>query len=880
MSKRDNFGNSNEFNTDNQTKSSYAHNSEKRQIEQKRRRVTRACDNCRQKKVKCDGKQPCIHCTVYSYNCTYDQPNIRNKKNSGIPVPSANSSLSNYKALFSQPKEIITSSPVNSNLILGQNILNLLFPKLKLNLLDEKQIPFDFDKFQKVYNYVQFKANGQVNLNEVMDLYLDGPTPTSSPSILDRQPSVSSVEENSDGREFRLMLPSKDTALQLIFTCWNKACVLFRFYHRPSLLEEVELLYGLDPVNFTDRQQKFLPFLYSILAVGLLFSRLFNESSPNNNTLEDDGFKYFLEARKLIDITDVGDIISIQTIVMMIMYLQCSARLSTCYSYIGIALRSAIKEGLHRNLSIFQNSKRELDPIEVDTRKRLFYTIYKMDIYINSLLGLPRSLSEDEFDQELPEELDDENVTHKMYNYDKQQGRLSSSACANHHTKVMVILSHIVRDLYPIKIKKLLSDDNPSPNHIHSKVTNLEQELKVWLDQLPKELRPTDPHDVNSGKGIPERFVLANFYLHLAFLNCQIMLYRPFIHFISNGTHYQAADPRSLIRGRNCIKVARMVVKLANKMIDKNLLVGTYWFSMYTIFFSIACLIYYFHYAHDNNLNQSGVNYAGILFDDDLNIDMIKHDIEIGRKVLDCLKNNSNSSMRIYNILNNLFEQLNRRTAIKGKNDSVSVQPPSIIDSTTQEPQNVSLNFDSINNFASMNNFEYPISDKIKEESISSDFRTASQQKKQQQAAKQAMSRPPVDSKKSIDLLFNNDYTNTYDIQSQTSSIPTSYPDQSNAIQDFVSNPPSTSLGSGNQQSGEYLPGVIDKLDAQIFGRILPPYMLEKNAKQANTNISNNDFNLDNVDNFEPQINVDNFDFSILGNSNLMDYLDPFNHVN
>lgn len=34
---------------------------------QKRRRVSRACDECRRKKIKCDGKQPCTHCTVYSY---------------------------------------------------------------------------------------------------------------------------------------------------------------------------------------------------------------------------------------------------------------------------------------------------------------------------------------------------------------------------------------------------------------------------------------------------------------------------------------------------------------------------------------------------------------------------------------------------------------------------------------------------------------------------------------------------------------------------------------------------------------------------------------------------------------------------------------------
>jgi hypothetical protein len=33
----------------------------------KRRRVTRACDECRRKKIKCDGKHPCTHCTVYGY---------------------------------------------------------------------------------------------------------------------------------------------------------------------------------------------------------------------------------------------------------------------------------------------------------------------------------------------------------------------------------------------------------------------------------------------------------------------------------------------------------------------------------------------------------------------------------------------------------------------------------------------------------------------------------------------------------------------------------------------------------------------------------------------------------------------------------------------
>lgn len=44
---------------------------------QKRRRVTRACDECRRKKIKCDGKQPCTHCSVYSYGAYAEEEKKR-----------------------------------------------------------------------------------------------------------------------------------------------------------------------------------------------------------------------------------------------------------------------------------------------------------------------------------------------------------------------------------------------------------------------------------------------------------------------------------------------------------------------------------------------------------------------------------------------------------------------------------------------------------------------------------------------------------------------------------------------------------------------------------------------------------------------------------
>lgn len=824
-----------------------------RPSELKRRRVTRACDNCRLKKVKCDGKQPCIHCTVYSYSCTYDRPNVRNKK-VAAPVPSMPQSTALLQLIAMNRMPSI--STINANLILSQNILGLLFPKLKFNFLDERPQNFDFVKFEKIVGYLQQK-NPNYGVNDIMELYLDGPTPNASPAQFEPSASIGS-HDDSLGAEIKIILPSKKEALQLIYTTWNKACVLFRFYHRPSLLEEVDLLYNMDPLQYTDRQQKFLPFLYSVLACGSLFSKSTYTKSESNDNLEEDGFRYFLEARKLIDITNVGDIPSIQTIVMMIVYLQCSARLSTCYSYIGIALRSALKEGLHRNLTIFQ-SRRKLDPIEADTRKRLFYTIYKMDIYINSLLGLPRSISEDEFDQELPVELDDQFITRDAYLFENQEGRLSSSGCANHHTKLTIILSRIVKELYPIKIKPKLM--NPSENtSIHDKVTELEFELKHWLDNLPLELKPTNPSDPLSGSLVPERFKLANYYLHLSFLNCQISLYRPFIHYISNG-YQTSSDPRSLIRGRNCIKVARMVVKLANKMIDQNLLIGTYWFSMYTIFYSIACLIYYFHFANYINQknNLEGVNYAGVLFDDDLNIEMIRKDIEIGRKVLDTLKSMSNASLRIYNILNRLFEQLNRRTAdtsmmATGSNNSFEGMDDSV--------QIILNNFERINDFTNeFGDTQLPGSENQGKQVF--DFLAAS---KSEIKSGEELKQEPV-----YNASLAAEPENTF--QFQRSEVPGYENSQpiSDEKPDLLRN---TSLSNLMGSQLNYIPGVIDTLDTQIFGRILPPYMLEGKKRQESGTNSPDKLDGDTMKNLD-MMNFDTMEFD----PGQLDSLDPFDPV-
>lgn len=58
--------------------------------EAKRRRIARACDMCRKKKIKCDGKLPsCSHCTNYKTECVFTQVEKKRSPPKGYVCPNS-----------------------------------------------------------------------------------------------------------------------------------------------------------------------------------------------------------------------------------------------------------------------------------------------------------------------------------------------------------------------------------------------------------------------------------------------------------------------------------------------------------------------------------------------------------------------------------------------------------------------------------------------------------------------------------------------------------------------------------------------------------------------------------------------------------------------
>lgn len=169
------------------------------------------------------------------------------------------------------------------------------------------------------------------------------------------------------------------------------------------------------------------------------------------------------------------DTTSLQALLGMIMYLQCSNQLPACYTHISLAMTACIRMGLHRADSLLK-----FNPIERETRKRIFWSLRAVDTYITTILDLPRTINDDDTDQPLPLDIEDELITPQKI---KSAARLElgSISIVNAHTRLTLILA---------KVKKTVSGSLEGGlkgrYQVDAlKIVEAENELAKWATSLP-----------------------------------------------------------------------------------------------------------------------------------------------------------------------------------------------------------------------------------------------------------------------------------------------------------------------------------------------------------------------------------------------------------
>jgi hypothetical protein len=79
----------------------------------------------------------------------------------------------------------------------------------------------------------------------------------------------------------------------------------------------------------------------------------------------------------------------------------------------------------------------------------------------------------------------------------------------------------------------------------------------------------------------------------MAFGHAQLLLYRPFLHYVSQAYNDNTADQRAFACASACVNVSRNIIHISSEMRKRGLLAGAYWFSMYTTFFAIVSILYF-----------------------------------------------------------------------------------------------------------------------------------------------------------------------------------------------------------------------------------------------------------------------------------------------
>jgi hypothetical protein len=73
-----------------------------------------------------------------------------------------------------------------------------------------------------------------------------------------------------------------------------------------------------------------------------------------------------------------------------------------------------------------------------------------------------------------------------------------------------------------------------------------------------------------------------------------MMLYRPFLHYVSQKSCAgKTIDERSYAAAAAGVSVSRNIVHICSEMKRRGLLIGAYWFTMYTTFFAILSLVFF-----------------------------------------------------------------------------------------------------------------------------------------------------------------------------------------------------------------------------------------------------------------------------------------------
>ncbi|KAF7355118.1 hypothetical protein MSAN_01427400 [Mycena sanguinolenta] len=487
-------------------------------LQLQRRRVWRACESCRRKKIKCDGCEPiCSQCTASGTQCTWLQTKDRAALSRHY-VQELEARLLHMESLFSQIAPVLdqlgplpngtaiaelaaaTSIPAPSG---GSDAIPSTVHQRSISSKDRPSSPpikAEEDDVSESFGQLALDEYGHMRWiggSSTMSLIQSFKALTSSPlhriSPMEEDPLAPGPSVNKlyfpasvffgkvhalPGPE-EVEYPPRDLADKLVNAYFSRFHFLNPVIDKPLFLRKyAQLMDNLPDPQFARSEAAFSSLVFAVFACS---ASLIEDPRMSISDAMDDGgmgMVYYERALILQYISHANtQIAHVQCFILLSSFL-CSVNcLPQAWILVGQAVRIGQDLGLHRS-----PRRLVITPIEKETRRKIWWGVYALDRMLALALGRPLGVNDTDCDVELPVEVDDEHLPEYFAGASIPQPSLMTGAVAL--IRLYKIGGRVLREVYALENCK----DHLEPERkaeLQRTVEGLDAELTKWCDDLP-----------------------------------------------------------------------------------------------------------------------------------------------------------------------------------------------------------------------------------------------------------------------------------------------------------------------------------------------------------------------------------------------------------
>ncbi|KAF4555657.1 Fungal specific transcription factor domain-containing protein 37 [Elsinoe fawcettii] len=569
----------------------------------KRRRIARACDMCRKKKIKCDGKMPkCSHCENYKTECIFTQVEKKRQPPKGAKyIEGLENRLGRMESLLrmsgllaeddggrtdlgtlekrlaekargtsmasgsvSPPRREASSSAHGTphmNHMASPQSLDTSSPKSLSTKKPEKEVEALADQMCSLVTnnvgetrYIGSSSGFSIFSPKGIEWVHDKTGDDSFQEMIqnaaanDQQWYQWKPEVFGDifARRTFQPLPPKQQAVDLLKDFFENFNCMFPLFHEPTFMHLVHKHYSLEPYEGSG--------WWACLNVALAVAHRMRVMSNVVGAEEDQlGWMYLKNALAVqAELTmRNNDLLSVQALLGIALFMQGTPNPQPSFFFVAAAIRLSHSIGLHKRGSDFK-----LNEVENEQRKRVFWIAYMLDKDMALRSGRPPTQDDDDMNVELPSEDPPDNI-----------GNVPASGPSGKFNlfrlmaEFSLIQSRVYKQLYSVKASK------QTDGELLNTIGELDNELEAWKESIPPEYRPD-----NEIKAQHAPLVLHIVCIHFGYYNCLTTIHRMAVHhgywtsrlsdFAIAGLNARPLNPRVFMSAALCVNAARTSISL------------------------------------------------------------------------------------------------------------------------------------------------------------------------------------------------------------------------------------------------------------------------------------------------------------------------------